>query len=390
MLKRALASLIRSADGAGVLTVGGVLTLLTWTVTPLWVVGVVAFPPLVALGPLALAPAFVARGYFVRVLADAAKTGNAGGAPPFVAWNELYRNGVKSAALSAVLLAPLALCFALVAAAGVVLGTELVGPTALVDRAERMLGTRGIVAVGGVGAGVFAVVSTAYLVAFAYVRPAALSAFAATGRLRDGLRPKRVGRVAGSGSYATAWVVAAVTLLIGYAVATPFIPVIVGVVIVFATRIVAHSLYGRGARAVLSVGTEPDAADSEAGAARPAIAPPAPPEAPPAVQSGRAVPFGGEIDGLVGSDGGEVGGAIDRGAVGDDEGDAAVANGGRAGFEWATDVDGGGPSEIDADPSESSADQFESDADQFESDDALGGGHGFDWGDAATDREDKS
>jgi len=68
-----------------------------------------AFPPLVLLAPLALAPAFVARGYFVRVLTAGIATGNADGAPPFVAWNELYRNGLKSALLSAVLLAPLVL-----------------------------------------------------------------------------------------------------------------------------------------------------------------------------------------------------------------------------------------------------------------------------------------
>ena len=379
MLKRALASLIRSADGAGVLTVGGVLTLLAWTVTPIWVVGVVAFPPLVALAPLALAPALVARGYFVRVLAAAAKTGNAGGAPPFVAWNELYTDGAKSAALSAVLLAPLALLVAVVAAAAVVLGTDLVGPTALFDRVERALGTGGVVAVGGVGAGVLAVVSAAYLVAFAYVRPAALSAFALSGRLRDGLRPRRAGRVAASGAYATAWVVAAVTLLIGYAIAAPFIPVVVGVVIVFATRVVAYALYGRGAGAVLSVETEPtEAPDSDAGSARPAVAPGSPPEAPPAVQTGRAVPFGGGLDGVVGSDGGGAGGAGDRSASGgDNKGEAPVANGGRAGFEWATGVDGGGPSESGADSPES---------DDLPDD----GSHRFDWGAVDGAREDKS
>jgi len=47
-----------------------------------------AFSPLVLLAPLALAPAFVARGYFVRVLTAGIATGNADGAPPFVAWNE--------------------------------------------------------------------------------------------------------------------------------------------------------------------------------------------------------------------------------------------------------------------------------------------------------------
>jgi len=152
MLNGALASLRRSDDRAGVLVVGGVLTLLTWTVMPLWAAASVALPPLVVLAPLALAPAFVARGYFVRVLADAAKTGNTDGAPPFVAWNELYRSGAKSAALSAILLAPLALLFAVVAVAGVALGTQLGGVSAVAEPAERTLGTGGAAAVVALGA----------------------------------------------------------------------------------------------------------------------------------------------------------------------------------------------------------------------------------------------
>lgn len=123
MLRGTVTALTRSADAAGVLVVGGLLTLLTWVVTPIWVGGALLFPPLVLLAPLALAPAFVARGYFVRVLTAGIATGNADGAPPFVAWNELYRNGLKSALLSAVLLAPLVLGAALAALAIGALGT---------------------------------------------------------------------------------------------------------------------------------------------------------------------------------------------------------------------------------------------------------------------------
>lgn len=327
MLTRALALLLRSADGAGVLTVGGVLTLLTWTVTPLWVVSTVAFPPLIAVAPLALAPAFVTRGYFIRVLSDAVETENTGGAPPFVAWNELYRDGVKSTVLSVILLAPLALLFVLVGLAGFALGTDLVDPTAITARVEDVLGAGGTAAAIGLGTGTLAVVSAAYLVVFAYVRPAALAVFAASGRFRNGLHPKRVRRVAGSGTYATAWLVATVTMLIGYAIATPFLPVLIGVVIIFLTRIVVYALYGHGAGPILS--DEERTAVGENRSAHSAVLQPSPPEAVPAVQTGRAVPFGGDLSGLIESDDNRasdgVGGSTEDGCS--------------AAFEWATDVE---------------------------------------------------
>jgi len=247
MIRGVSSALSRSPDAVGVLVVGGLLTLLTWVVTPAWVAGALLFPPLVVLAPLALAPAFVARGYLARVVAGGGATGNRDGAPPFVAWNELYRRGLKSAVLSALLLAPLALLVAAAALAGFVAETGLVDFGPAIDLAERALGPAGVPAVAVAGGGSLAVVAAAYLLAFAYVRPAALAAFAASGRLRDGLRPGRVAAVAGSGEYATAWAVAAAALGAGYALAAPFVPLVVGVAFVFAARVVAHALYGRGA-----------------------------------------------------------------------------------------------------------------------------------------------
>ena len=381
MLNRTLSSLRRSADGAGVLAVGGVLTLLTWVVTPLWLVGVVAFPFLVALAPLALAPPFVTRGYFVRVLAESVESGNAAGAPPFVAWNKLYRDGVKSAVLSAVLLAPLALLFGLVAVAGVLFSTGAVPAEMIGNSVERALGDGGVIAVVGLGGGLLGVVSLAYLLVFAYVRPAALAAFAVSGRLRDGLRPKRVSRIAGSGAYATAWVVAAVTLLTGYALAAPFVPVLIGIVITFVTRVVVYALYGRGSGAVASDETETsddggstafDTPTDGSSAERVDGNPTEPlarkrpaPEAPPTVQTGRAVPFGDDLGRLV-SDG--VGGGADDG-VSD-----GIDGGETERFEWSTAID-------DAPP-------VENDSVSTRSDDSDGSG--FDWGPSGNEREDKS
>lgn len=384
MLREALTALMRSADAGGVLVVGGLLTLLTWVVTPAWIGGILVFPPLAVLAPLALAPAFVARGYFVRALADAAETGNVDGAMPFVAWNDLYRDGLKSALLSAILLFPLALLFGLVALAGAAVGVGSVDPAPVVRVIESALGDGGVVAVVGLGGGLLAVVSIAYLVAFAYVRPAALAAFATSGRLRDGLRPKRVSTVAASGEYATAWVVATATLAAGYALSAPFVPLLIGVVFVFVTRVVVHALYGRGAVAALGettmdgttmdgIGTEttvpiesrddtrrtgavttsatspqpnptiptpttPNHTGSIAAAGRPEDAPQrSRSEAPPAVQAGRTVPLGSED--TIGAGGGEIGAeaadveAADAETVGRDDADSV-------GFEWSSDVAG--------------------------------------------------
>ena len=382
MLTRALASLLRSTDGAGVLTIGGLLTLLTWTVTPLWAVSAVAFPPLSILAPLALAPAFVTRGYFVRVVADAAETGNTDGAPPFVAWNELYKNGVKSAALSVVLLAPLALLLTLVGGAGVVLGTGLIDPTTIVDPVEAALGSGGTTAVVALGAGALTVISAVYLVVFAYVRPAALAAFAVSGRLRDGLHPKRIGRVAGSGTYATAWLVATVTLLIGYAIATPFIFVLIGVVIIFVTRIVAHAVYGHGAGPVVSI---PDhTADHESESACSPVPRQSSPEPSPAVQAGRGVPFGGDIGGLIESNDARVSGTGDGGSG--DPGDRRPAS-----FDWATDVEEDSPIESREGDSEPGG---RTDGEHGDEGDGISvtaeNGLRFDWGPSDGGQEDKS
>jgi hypothetical protein len=333
MLHGVASALSRSADRLGVFVVGSLLTLLAWVVTPAWIVGVVAAPPLVLLAPIALTPALVARGYFVRVVADAGATGNRNGAPPFVAWNDLYRDGLTSLLLSALLLAPLALFLVVVAVAVVAVGTGVIDPTPAFALADRAVGSGGSAAVVVAAGGALFLVVVAYLLAFAYVRPAALAAFAASGRLRDGLRPTRVSAVVGSGTYATAWVIATATLTVGYVLAAPFVPLIVGVAFVFVLRIAAHALYGRGSADALAfddaarrvsanssassltdaarrVSANPSASSLTDAASRGDPGAPAPgragspaqdggfrramPEASAAVQTGRTVPFEGD------------------------------------------------------------------------------------------------
>jgi len=383
MLRGTVTALTRSADETGVLVVGGVLTLLTWVLTPVWVAGTLLFPPIALLAPLALAPAFVARGYFVRVLAAGIATGNDDGAPPVVAWNDLYRDGLKAALVSAVLLAPLACGIALAALAGGVLGTGIADPAPVADAVRGTLGEGGVAAVVGIAGGLAGTVLAAYLLAFAYVRPAALAAFAASGRLRDGLRPRRVARVAGSGAYATAWAVAAGTLAAGYALAGPFVPLVVGAALVFAVRVAAYGLYGRGAAATLAAAdagdgsetTDPtatEAVEGTTGLARSSL-----PEVPPAVQTGRTV---SPVETT-------VGGALVDAPVSDGSGGAFGADGG---FEWYAPERGSAERDAGTADGARAGDDAVRAGDAGSAGDAPSVGDAFEWSVDVADPEDKS
>ncbi|ESS03852.1 MAG: protein of unknown function (DUF4013) [uncultured archaeon A07HR67] len=295
MLRAALATPLRSDDAAGTLVIGTFLTLLGSAITVGMAAGALAVPVvtplLVVAAPVVLAPAFVARGYHLRVVAEGIEA-TTGGAPPFIGWGELYRDGIRSVLLSVAYLLPLAVGLAGVAVAGVFVELGRVDPASAVAPVSAPAPAAG--ALGGF----VAVASLAYLVAFAYLRPAALAVFAATGRLRDAFRPTAVGRVAFSGSYAVAWALAAVTLLTGYVLATPLAPLLVGFGVIFVARVAAHVLYGRGASGAIARAVSSGALDDAIDPA-PEQVPgdparrsdrPTHTEASPNVQTGRSVP----------------------------------------------------------------------------------------------------
>jgi hypothetical protein len=83
-----------------------------------------------------------------------------------------------------------------------------------------------------------------------------------------------VAGVAATGPYATGWTLAVGALAVGYAVAAPTAPLVVGVAVAFLARVVAHDLYGRGAAGGLTERTGADSGTRRAdgtvrGAARP-------------------------------------------------------------------------------------------------------------------------
>jgi len=244
-------ALTRSADAAGVLVVGGLLTLLTWVVTPIWVGGALLFP-LVLLAPLALAPAFVARGYFVR--ASSLRDRN----------RERRRRTTLRRVERALPKRPQVRAF------------ECRPPRAARawgrarsarDRRSRERARRSRVrrragpsgprrrGRGGRRRGRGRARRDGRRGVSPRVRVRQAGGARGVRRVRTPPRrhPRRVGRVAGSGTYATAWLVAAATLGAGYTLAGPFVPLVVGVALVFVVHVAAHGLYGRGAATALEV-----------------------------------------------------------------------------------------------------------------------------------------
>lgn len=282
MLRDALSVLPRSDDGIGTAIVGGVLLLVTIAFLSLWVAFVVATPVALLAAPVALAPALILRGYHVRVV----QSGLHGetGVPSFVGWGRLYRTGVASLLLSMALLLPAAVLVLLGGAAAAVIQ---LGRVDLGGMAEPVY---------AVSIAFLALLLVGYLFAFLYLRPAALASFAATGRLTAGLSPRRVVRVAGSGGFATGWLVAMFLTLAGLTLVGPLVVILVGFPLVFVVRVVAHNLYGRGAAEVLDRG-EPAAVPEPGPKPDVATLPPgddaerAEPESSVAVQVGRRVPL---------------------------------------------------------------------------------------------------
>jgi len=336
VLRDALAAPRRSTDAVGTTVVGAALTAAALVGAAVWVGAAATTPAALAAAPVALAPALLLRGYYLRTVA-AGLTGDPA-APSFVGWGRLYRDGLKSVLLSAAYLLPLAVVVAVggAAAAAVESGRVDVG----VD--TEPLAAAALVVPGGF--------TLAYLVAFAYLRPAGLARFAATGRLRAAFSPRRVGRVAADGDYATAWLLAAGVGLAGAAIAAVTLPLLVGLPVWFTARTVGHSLYGRGAAAAGDGrdGTGTGAGDERGGGTAAGPAPAGPPGPPrtggrdpatpvraggvgPSVQVGRSVSptAGAPGSGVAGGAAGPNRAAADRGDA--NRGDAEVGRGGEAG-----------------------------------------------------------
>ena len=299
MLSEALRVPFRAADATGTLLVGTVLTGTTAIATVGWIALLTVDPWLgAAATPIVFLLGLVVRGYLVGVVA--AGIDDRSVAPSFVRWGSLFRDGVRSVAVSVVYALPAAVCLGLAAGAGVatVLDPPGFGGVPQVLAALAIL-------IGGFGL-------LCYLLVYLYLRPAARAVLAATGSVRAAIDPRRLLRVSLSGSYLNGWLIAMGLLTVGPLLVTPLVvlsalaglydvalgaiggllTLAIGVVLVFWLRISAAWVTGRGAAPALATETDamvaPDEPPGESGETAVTL-PDRPEEVSAAVQVGRGV-----------------------------------------------------------------------------------------------------
>jgi len=208
-------------------------------------------------------PILFVYGYLVRVIRQVAN-GDTDAPPVFDEWEELLVDGLVVFGISLVyVLVP-----SLVLAAGTVVWLVPVGVG---------------VGVGGNGGGVLAVLGAllalfvtllgflALLGAF-YLVPAAVAAYALTGRFASAFSPSTLRTVGTDGSYAVAWVVAIVVGFLAQVVGGVFTLTLVGAVLVpfvtFYGNVAGAYAIGTG---VAETALGPESSDAESPAGRPAV-----------------------------------------------------------------------------------------------------------------------
>lgn len=162
----------------------------------------IAIGGLLSLFGFLLLPLFVVFGYLVRVIRQVS-AGNVTEPPAFDDWGELLVDGLKAFAVT---LAYSVVSFGVVAVAVL----SLILPASFSEGA----GASSVNLLGLVFALVVLVVAVLVAVGAAYLTPAAVAAFATTGRLGAAFSPSRLRSIGGHRGYAVAWLVAiAVTIL---------------------------------------------------------------------------------------------------------------------------------------------------------------------------------
>lgn len=285
MLSEALRAPFRSDDTWQTLAVGAALSLVVGSVFAFVSVSVLflsvsALIPGLVLGLLALAPELILRGYYVRV----ARAGIRGDAavPSLVHWGRLFRDGLGLLVVDVVYFLPTLLVFVCGIAVTVVVNSRksVYGDFVAADTLVRLIVLLTLL------------LTAVSVLVYCYLRPAAVTVFAAERRLRSAFALRRVGRVAIDGDYATGWLLAVVVTVSAVFLSGLLSLVLVGFAVWFFSRTVAYSLYGRSAASILTPVTA--RSETEAHRSPPATFDDRRLEVSAAVQTGRTVRFGSE------------------------------------------------------------------------------------------------
>jgi hypothetical protein len=233
----------RGESALATLLIGGSLTFLA---AALWTVGLALSILLIGLFvlPFALGASALVRGYFVGVLRS--RTEGSGEPPTFADWRALFADGLSSLAIGVVYALPTLVLVVGSVVVLVALDLALSGPT----------GEAAVTAVAVLSAG--SIVLTIAL--YSYLEPIALAVYARENRLGSAFSPREIGRIALRPVYLIAWLLAALVAVVGYAVALPLAPLLVGFFLLFYVDVVRYALYATGIDRALS-GTDRLAGD---------------------------------------------------------------------------------------------------------------------------------
>jgi|GEM_PF-1462852 len=235
----------RGERALATLLVGGMLSFLA---ASLWTVGVALSVVLVGLFvlPFALVASALLRGYRVAVLRSCID--GSGEPPEFVDWSRLFADGLSGLFIGVVYGLPI-----VALACGFVLTLVTADLVLTGATAEAALTATTVLFLAAIGLS---------LLVYSYIEPIALAVYARGGRIGPSFSPRAIGRVALRPVYLIAWLLAALVALVGYSLAVPLAPLLVGFGLLFYLAVVRDALYGTGIARALSE-TEPERATSE-------------------------------------------------------------------------------------------------------------------------------
>jgi len=208
MLSDALYYPTRSDDALMTILIGGVLTMLSFL----------------------LIPVFFVFGYFLRVL-DRTVEG-VEEPPKFDDWGDLFKNGLLAFVVTVVYYLIPVLAFAVLGGLG------------------ALTGSGDLAAAGGL---IAVLVSGVLFVALTYVYPAAITNFAQSGSLGDAFAFGEISDVVLSGDYFMAWLLGFVIFVGGFVVVgilsiIPILGTIVGLFVNFYIQVAAYRVFGTAFR----------------------------------------------------------------------------------------------------------------------------------------------
>ncbi|MFC6733196.1 MULTISPECIES: DUF4013 domain-containing protein [unclassified Haladaptatus] len=225
MLSEALSYPRNGDNWLKTIAIGGVLTLLSFLIVPI----------------------FLVQGYFMRILRSAVR-GEAG-APEFDEWMDLLTEGLMSFVIALVYVGIPGIIFTV--------GMFVLGFGAV---AGAQTGSSGLMAGLGIVGLLFGLVMFVVLLLAGYVVPAAMANFATKQSFGAGFEFGTVMSIALTSDYLVAWLLAIVVSIVLGTIAGMLTAILVGIFLLFYVQMMVYYLYGRGyANAQETTGPRPTA-----------------------------------------------------------------------------------------------------------------------------------